>query len=220
VSLLLDTIQFFLLAWGMAALYHYVPNTPVRWAHAWAGGLLVSTGFEVAKRLLVLYLGSVPTYSVLYGAFATVPILLVWIYIAWVIVLLGAVMTAYLPSLLAGVQRRVRTYGWQFLLALETLQQLEHARGLEHKGLTIEQISAALQVDARWLEVVIKTLVDLDWVAPLQENHSSQRLVLLTNPDTTLLAPLLNALLLHREPTTEKLWENGLWHALTLRSVL
>ena len=67
----------------------------------------------MARSLLALYLGMVPTYSAVYGAFATVPILLVWIYIAWVIVLLGAVIAAYLPSLLAGIApaRRRRTAG-------------------------------------------------------------------------------------------------------------
>ena len=44
------------------------------------------------------YLGTVPTYSLVYGAFATVPIFLVWIYIGWVIVLLGAVIAAYCPA--------------------------------------------------------------------------------------------------------------------------
>ena len=101
------------LAWGMAALYRYVPNTRVRWSHAWVGGLFVSVGFEVAKNLLVVYLAMVPTYSVLYGAFATLPIMLVWIYLAWIIVLMGAVITAYLPSLLAGVGRRSGAPGWQ-----------------------------------------------------------------------------------------------------------
>ena len=89
VQLLLDALQFFLMAGGMAAMYHYVPNTQVKWAHAWSGGLFVSAGFELAKKLLALYLSKVPTYSVVYGAFATVPILLIWIYVAWVIVLLG-----------------------------------------------------------------------------------------------------------------------------------
>jgi len=53
------------------------------------GGLFVSACMEVAKRLLAFYLGQVPSYSAVYGAFATVPILLVWIYAAWVIVLAG-----------------------------------------------------------------------------------------------------------------------------------
>lgn len=222
VQLLLDVLQFFLVAWGMAAMYHYVPNTQVKWAHAWSGGLFVSAGFDLAKRLLTLYLSHVPTYSVLYGAFATVPILLIWIYTAWVIVLLGAVIAAYLPSLLSGVQRRVRTHGWQFQLALETLQQLDLVRGTAEKGLQIEQLSTLLRVDTLQLEPVLETLCQLDWIARLDETRSddSARYIMLANPDTTALAPLLNALLLRQEDSTTNLWRNGRWPLLNLRDAL
>jgi len=222
VQLLLDTLQFVLFAWGMAALYHFVPNTRVRWGHAWAGGLFVSAGFEMAKSVLVMYLAKVPTYSVLYGAFATVPILLVWIYVGWVIVLLGAVITAYLPSLLTGVQRRARAHGWQFLLALEMLQQLDRVRPLPERGLSLEQLSVLLQVDQLQLEPVMETLLELDWLGQLQEERpeAMPRLVLLADPDATLLAPLFEALLLQREVSTENLWKNGLWPKLSLRNAL
>jgi membrane protein len=222
VQLLLDTLQFVLLAWGMAALYHYVPNTKVRWTHAWVGGLFVSVGFEVAKQLLVIYLGKIPTYSVLYGAFATVPILLIWIYIAWAIVLQGAVIAAYLPSLLGGVQRRARAHGWQFLLALEVLQNLELERASLRKGLTNLELAQLLKVDAPQLEPVLETLVALDWIGQLQEElvDGDARFVLLANPDTTLLEPLLHGLLLEHEPSTHNLWGNGRWTFLSLRQVL
>jgi len=222
LQLLLDSLQFILLAAGMAALYRYVPNTRVHWGHAWAGGLFVSAGFELAKRVLVFYLGKVPTYSVLYGAFATVPILLVWIYVAWVIVLLGAVIAAYLPSLLSGVQRRTRAHGWQFLLALECLQQLARARLTEDKGYDIARLGTLLQVDTLQLEPVLETLLALDWVGQLQEERGAApaRLVLLVDPDQTLLAPLFNALLLAHEPSTENLWKNGRWPLLYLRDAL
>ncbi|MBB1075964.1 YihY family inner membrane protein [Rhodoferax sp. 4810] len=222
LQFLLDTLQFLLQAWGMAALYHYVPNTHVRWGHAWAGGIFVAAGFGLAKSLLVLYLGKVPTYSVLYGAFATVPILLIWIYVAWVIVLLGAVIAAYLPSLLTGVQRRARAHGWQFLLALETLQQLEWVHQTPDRGLSLEQLSALLRVDQLQLEPVVETLLELDWVGQLAEERpdASARLVLLADPDATLLAPLFNALLLQQEASTQNLWQNGLWTSLNMRSAL
>ncbi|MDD2880332.1 MAG: YihY family inner membrane protein [Rhodoferax sp.] len=222
VQLLLDTLQFVLLAWGMAALYHYVPNTQVRWSHAWVGGVFVSAGFELAKWLLVLYLGKVPTYSVLYGAFATVPILLIWIYTAWVIVLLGAVITAYLPSLLSGVQRRAPNHGWHFLLALETLQQLAPLQASAAKGLTMTELAQLLKVDTLQLEPVLETLVELDWVGQLQEERESgeARYVLLTNPDTTLMEPLFNALLLQHEPSTENLRKNGRWPFIYMREAL
>jgi membrane protein len=94
VQMLLGVFEFILLAAGLAALYRYVPNTPVRRGHAWAGAFFAATGIELARKLLALYIAKVPTYSMVYGTFATVPILLVWIYVAWVIVLLGAVIAA------------------------------------------------------------------------------------------------------------------------------
>lgn len=222
LELLLDTLQFVLLAWGMAALYRYVPNIRVRWTHAWAGGLFVSVGFEAAKKLLVLYLAKVPTYSVLYGAFATLPIMLIWIYVGWVIVLLGAVIAAYLPSLLSGVRRRVSAQGWQFLLAIEVLQQLEPVRVSQARGLTMSGLTQLLKVDALQLEPVLETLVELDWVGQLQEEGADDeaRYVLLANPDSTPMAPLLHSLLLQNEPSTRNLWKSGRWHTMTLRDAL
>jgi membrane protein len=226
VQLLLDVLQFFLMAGGMAAMYHYVPNILVKWGHAWVGGLFVSAGFELAKKLLTLYLSKVPTYSMVYGAFATVPILLIWIYVAWVIVLLGAVITAYLPSLLAGQVRRPRAHGFQFQLALEAVQQLDGARTQGRAGLTMAQLTQALRVDALLLEPVLETLVELDWLGLLQEEKAegsagvAARYVLLANPDTTALAPLIDALLLKQDAATKNLWDSSAWHQLTLRQAL
>ena len=222
VQLLLDALQFGLMAWGMAAMYHYVPNTQVKWGHAWVGGLFVSAGFELAKKVLALYLSKVPTYSVVYGAFATVPILLIWIYVAWVIVLLGAVITAYLPSLLLGLERRERSHGLQFQLALETLQQLDRLRGTPVRGLTMTQLSVLLRVDSLQLEPVLEALCVLDWIGLLHEEQAgaSARYILLADPATTLLAPLLHALLLRQEATTKNLWENGRWPNMYMREAL
>ena len=223
VALLLDILQFLLVGAGMAAMFRYVPNTHVRWGHAWIGGLFVSAGMEVAKKVLALYLSKVPTYSVVYGAFATVPILLIWIYVAWVIVLLGAALTAYIPSLLAGVPRRRSVLGWQFHLALEVLQQLDAVRQQANKGLTHSQLCAQLRVDALRLEPVLEALTALDWIGQLvdstQEGEDA-RFILLTDPQTTLLEPLMQKLLLPPSETTEKLWKSGRWPTSTLREVL
>jgi len=222
LRVVLDILQFFLLAGGMAALYRYVPNTFVRWAHAWVGGLFVAAGIELAKKLLTLYLSSVPTYSLVYGAFATLPILLVWIYVAWVIVLLGAVIAAYLPSLLAGVARRGSAHGWQFQLAVELLQQLDQARSTPRIGLEGSELAKALQVDALQLEPVLETLMSLDWIGQLTdpEDEKEARYLLLADPDATTLEPLMAQLLLSRDPSMENLWENGRFPMLRLRDVL
>ena len=73
VSLLLEMLQFMLFGGAMSSLFHYVPNTHVRWRHALAGGLFAAVGFEAAKRGLAWYVGSVATYSTVYGAFAAAP---------------------------------------------------------------------------------------------------------------------------------------------------
>ena len=208
LSLLLDTVQFAILAGGAAAMYYYVPNTRVKWAHAWAGGIFASVVMELAKKLLVLYLANVPTYSVVYGTFATVPILLVWIYLAWVIVLLGAVITAYLPSLLSGVVQRDQGPGWRFQRALEIVRLLLQARATAVHGLTVPQLVKALRVSVLGVESTLQTLVELDWVARLEDDPGSAgtRYVLLAEPEQTALEPLAYLLLLHRNAATDPWW--------------
>jgi membrane protein len=222
LGLLLDVVQFLLMAWGMAAMYYYIPNTRVRWDHAWIGGLFVSAGFEIAKKLLAVYLSKLSTYALVYGAFATLPILLVWIYLAWIIVLMGAVITAYLPSLLAGVSRRGGAHGWQFQLALESLQSLEHSRGSTPRGMPASALAQQLRVDVLALEPVLDTLMQLDWVGQLVDTDSDKasRFVLLVNPDSTTIEPLVDALLLDRTLTTDKLRARAGWADTRLREVL
>ena len=219
---LLDVAQFFLVAGGMAALYRYVPNTHVQWAHAFIGGLFVAAGLEIGKKVLGIYLTAVPTYSLVYGAFAALPILLVWIYVSWVIVLMGAVITAYLPSLLGGATRRGSAHGWYFQLAIEALQHLDKARGTARMGLSASQLDELLEVDGLQLEPVLETLVDLDWIGQLNDAQGAaeSRYLLLVDPDATLLAPLMQQLLLDRAPSVHNLWEKASWRRLRLRDAL
>lgn len=223
VGLLLDVLQFFLVAFGMAALYRFVPNTYVRWGHAWMGGVLVSTLLELAKSLLGLYLAKVPTYSVVYGAFATVPILLVWIYVAWAIVLLGATLTAYVPNLLAGTHRMRAGPGWQFSLALDVLRALQAVRFEASRGLSLSELGRQLRVDTQRLETALEALLALDWIALLQEDRAAgvgARYVLLVQPADTPLLPLLHRLLLPPSESGRDLYQIGHWRSSTLADVL
>lgn len=219
VSVLLDLLEFGLMSAGMAAMYRFVPNTPVRWSHALWGGVFVAVGIELAKRVLTWYLGLVPTYSAVYGAFATAPILLIWIYVAWVIVLLGAVVTAYLPSLLSGIARRGGTPGWNFQLALELLQKLTDAQtGGGKAGMSLEVLSKELRVNDLQLEDALQTLLSLDWIGRLDEEES--RYVLLVDLAKTPLAPLTERLLLPVRISTQHMWEKSHWSAIYVAEVL
>ncbi|CAD5374454.1 Ribonuclease BN [Rubrivivax sp. A210] len=195
VSLVLETIQFLLLAAAVSGLFHYVPNTTVRWAHAWAGGFFVAVAFEGAKKGLAWYVAAVPTFSAVYGAFATVPILLLWIYLGWVIVLMGAVIAAYAPSLLMQVPAAPSAPGWRFELALQVLRALETARHQPQRGLTLPALAESLRVDPLVLEPLVDLLAELDWVARLDEGGSARQ-VLICEPERTPVAPLVERTLL------------------------
>jgi membrane protein len=222
LQFLFDSLEFVALAGGMAALYHYMPNTYVKWAHAWTGGLFVAVGIAMAKKILAIYLSMVPTYSVVYGAFATLPILLVWIYVAWIIVLMGAVIAAYLPSLLAGVARRASAHGWRFQLALELLHLLDTSRNSMPRGQLAVDMAQFLRVDLLELERSIEALIRLQWIGQLAdtEEDNAPRYVLLVDPDRTPLEPLVNELLLDKTDATYKLYSRAGWAETRLREVL
>ena len=206
VNVALALLQFALMTGALTLLYRYVPNTPVRWRHAGAGGLLACLGLTLARQGLGWYLGRIPTYSVIYGAFATLPILLLWIYLSWLAVLFGAVIAAYLPSLLNGMARDALrlggTPGWDFQMALEIVQQLARSRGGGVHGLTTDDLAAALRTDTLHLNAALDALQALDWVGQLATRTGNEppRHALIADPAATPLAPLVERLLLPSAP--------------------
>ncbi len=94
-------LKFMPLLFSVAAftlLYATVPNAQVPMRHALLGGLFAAVLFEVAKMLFGLYVRLFPGYQLIYGAFATVPLFLLWIYVSWLIVLFGAEVVCNLGS--------------------------------------------------------------------------------------------------------------------------
>jgi membrane protein len=81
---------------AMASLFYFVPNTQVRKRDAIVGGLLASIAFELGKRGFAAYLLHVPTYKAVYGAFALVPVFLLWVYLSWLVTLATALVAANL----------------------------------------------------------------------------------------------------------------------------
>ncbi len=219
VKLLLTLTELLLMGSGIAGLFHYVPNTHVRWRHAFLGGAFVAVAFSAAKAGLAWYVKQVPTYSTLYGAFATVPIFLIWMYLGWVIVLLGAVLAANAPSLSRGIVHRREAPGMSFELALDILRELARTRARGEGGIANLALAKRLHVDPLQLEPVIDRLVAMDWLGRLDES-GAQRLVLICSPDQTLARPLLEGLLAERNDSLLPLWERSDWDRLTLADLL
>lgn len=219
VAFALNAIEFLLLAFGMAALFHYVPNTHVRRRHAMAGGIFVAAGFEFAKRALGWWVSQVPTYSVVYGTLASLPIFLSWLYLSWVIVLLGAVVAAYAPSLSMHVSRRRATPGHLFELAITLLRNLRAAHERAARGMSLDDLARDLRVDPLQIEPLLDSLVRLDWVGRLEE-EGSQRYVLLCDPRATRAQPLIAELLLEPSPLLRGFWKRTAMGDVMLDEVL
>ena len=83
---------------AFALLYFAAPGTAVEPIHALVGGMVAGALFELMKRGFAFYVSQVPTYAMVYGAFATIPLFLLWIYLSWVVTVLGAIVTALLPG--------------------------------------------------------------------------------------------------------------------------
>ena len=219
LSVLLNGIELLVLTGAVAGLFHYVPNTVVRWRHALAGGLFVALAFDLTKSLLAWYFKQVPTYSTLYGAFATVPIFLVWMYLGWVIMLLGALLAANAPALGGRTPYRPETPGLALELALDVLRALWRCQRGGEGGISSLELARRLRVDPLQLEPVLDALLDLDWLGRLEE-AGAQRLVLLREPAQTPAAPLLQALLAGRSAGLAPLWQRGDWERCMLAELL
>lgn len=137
-ALLLMTPPLVALA-AFTLIFVLVPNRPVQWRHALAGAAFSALAFELSKRGFVLYIANFPTYERLYGALATIPIFLVWIYVSWVVILLGASLAAALTTFnyrRADERWNPRLY---LLLVLRLIEHLWRAQ-LAGRGLSIQDL--------------------------------------------------------------------------------
>ncbi|GBL03839.1 tRNA processing exoribonuclease [Glaciecola sp. KUL10] len=94
----LKLVPSFLAIGAFMILYMVVPNRPVKAKYAFGGALLAALLFELSKKGFALYVSNFDSYQVIYGALAVIPILFVWVYLSWIVVLLGAVFTYSLTT--------------------------------------------------------------------------------------------------------------------------
>jgi len=121
--------------------YRVVPHHTVQWRHAFAGAVLAVVLLEAVKAGLGLYLGSFQGYQKLYGALAAIPILMLWIFLGWVAILLGASLASSIAAFRYQPASMRLPPGYEGYALLRLIGRFQQARR-EGRGLHTEQMLA------------------------------------------------------------------------------
>ncbi len=167
VSVTLSTLAFSL-------LYLSVPNRIIDWRDAVVGGLVAAIAFEITRRLFAFFIIQGAGYRAIYGALAAVPIFLIWVYLFWLITLLGAVVAAALP-----VVRHERWWhrpqpGSDFLDAMAVLKVLVEARR-EHAAVDALRLRELTRLGFDESESLLQRMLDAGWVGRLRSEPGGWR---------------------------------------------
>jgi membrane protein len=106
LTLFIRSIPLAIMTALFALLYYVVPNRTMNRSHALVGGILATLGFTAMQRLFSAFIINFPAYTIIYGAFAAIPIFLVWLHLSWSVVLVGALSVAELPRTLSQADRK------------------------------------------------------------------------------------------------------------------
>jgi membrane protein len=164
---LLGGLPFLLTVIAFGLLYQLIPNRQVAPLDAWLGGLAAASVFELMKYGFGLYVANFPTYTLVYGAFATIPIFLLWVYLSWVVVLWGAVAVAILPDWRAGVPHGDLVPGRRFERAVRVLQRLDEARS-QGGNPTSSRLAAFAGMSEDEVEAMLERMQAAGWVRRIE----------------------------------------------------
>jgi membrane protein len=150
IPVIVTTIAFFL-------IYRIIPHRHVPWRHALFGAVIAAALFEASKDLFKLYVSYAPTYNLVYGAFAALPIFLVWLYFSWLVILLGAEFTACAAYWPGGLWKHRATPAAHFRLAVNVTRRLLEAHGTP---VPFERLRESTRMPAHELEDTLYRMID------------------------------------------------------------
>lgn len=153
---------------AFSLLFRVVPNRYVPLSHALIGGVVASVTFEYMNRTFAYYIAHFPTYKLVYGAFASIPIFLLWIYLSWLTILLGALITASLSHWRGSSARHISP-AMQLYYALRILGQISGGMS-DGTVQTVPSLSKRLNIGFDSLEEILEKLAQADVVRKLAGN--------------------------------------------------
>ncbi|QOT77730.1 YihY family inner membrane protein [Cupriavidus basilensis] len=197
LGLVVGLTPVLLSALAFAFLYTAVPNANVEWRDAIAAGLVAALAFELAKRGFGYFVTHIPTYTAVYGTFAALPIFLLWIYLSWLVTLLGATIAANLPVIRQGYWRRRTFAGSEFFDALGVLYLLYRARDEVPRSVGELDLGRKLRVEADYLAGLLGKLKGMHLIGRLAQDRGQAHWALLCDPGQVTLRTLHDRLVLN-----------------------
>jgi membrane protein len=161
----------FLLTWlAFCLVFVLVPNRRVRFLHAALGAALSTALFSLAKIGFVWFVARA-SFNVIYGTLATIPIFLLWLYLAWTVTLLGASLAASLTTFMDRGGDWRWPWEWEFLLAYRLIGHLWMAQNAG-KTLSIEDLTRAEPgVSGRVLQRMLEDFIGAGLVTQDQQSN-------------------------------------------------
>ncbi len=154
-------IPYLLFVMAFTMIYIYMPNAKVQFKAALVGGLVSGAMWKLLGILFKVFISGSAQYAAIYSAFATVVLLMIWLYLAWLILLIGASISYYVqnPSnqglARANIRLSNRVKEKLTFLVLDIIGKTHYDGG---KPLNLEQISDKLKISVRSVERVIDCL--------------------------------------------------------------
>ena len=156
-------VQFVVIWLGFAGMYYFIPSARVRGAHALTGAFVAALLWNLLSWAYVSFQIGLANYNLIYSGFAQFPLLLMWIYFSWIILLLGAEMTfAYQYEKTFVMERMAQTASHAYREALGVRAMLEITRrfdqGLPPMGTA--ETAERWKVPARLMNNALDSLAD------------------------------------------------------------
>lgn len=153
---MLRTVPTLMSTLAFTLIYLVIPHRRVPWRHALLGGFSAAVLFEIAKVGFAVFVHTSPTYDRLYGPFAVLPLFLVWLYYSWLVILLGAELTASASFWHKHLWRQPQRPAMRLAEALAISQALREADG----PLTFEELQKRTQLPAEEVEEALQQMTE------------------------------------------------------------
>ena len=164
ISRLLDIVPFVMIILLLTALYKFLPNTKVKFMSALIAGIVAGVAFQFFQMLYLSGQMWITRYNAIYGTFAAIPLMLLWIQMSWFIVLIGAEVSYSAQNVrkfsfekeTRNISRRYRDF-FTLMIASEIVDRFAD----EKPPLTADQISVRCKVPGRLTNDILDQLVEL-----------------------------------------------------------